>query len=182
MKRTDRKLAPSMAVNTKHMWQDSTRLADGGYAYKGEATVLWTRKTQGVTTVFLGELIGFQDRKANSVPEWMGWFTQPMERRRSASYNGNRMWHRGAGLDSTEHILEQFHATGQLPAHFEGWWTPTASIPRGGYGHIFRPDDPHVGLCATYPLMVGLPGPVDGNGDSRTCPACVAKNAEMAAV
>lgn len=182
MKRTDRHTTQSIAVNPKRMYQIETRLAAGGSVWKTVAEVLWTRENNGIRTAFLGELIGHQDWKAASATGWMDWYTQPMERLRSASYNGARHWSRGAGLDSDELILEQAWR-GELPAHFEGWWTPGASRPPGGYGHHPRVDDPRVSLCGATPLMTGVKdGPTNPDGSVRMCPVCVAKKAELAAV
>ncbi|MEE2054772.1 hypothetical protein [Nocardiopsis tropica] len=180
MKRTDRPTRKSMAVRTRLSYQIQTRLAGGGSAWLTVAEVLWARERDGVRTVFLGELRGFQEQKATSAAEWMDLYVQPMERRRSASYNGVRFWHRGAGLDSHEDILRRFHATGELPAGFEGWWTPGASQPPGGYIHEPRVDDPTVALCATNPLMLISDGPTNADGSDRMCPVCVTKKAVLA--
>ncbi|GAA1455214.1 hypothetical protein [Nocardiopsis tropica] len=181
MKRTDRPTRKSLAVRTRLSYQIQTRLAGGGSVWLTVAEVLWARERDGIRTVFLGELRGFQEQKANSAAEWMGQYTQPMERRRSASYDGTRMWHRGAGLDSHEDILEQAHR-GELPGGFEGWWTPVPAAPRGGYIHEPRVDDPTVALCATNPLMLISDGPTNADGTARLCPVCVAKKAALAAV
>lgn len=178
MKRTDRQTRRSMAVKTQLSYQIQTRLAGGGSVWKTVATVLWTRERDGIRTVYLGELIGHQEQKASSAAEWMGQYVQPMERHRSASYDGTRMWHRGAGLDSHERILEQAHC-GELPVGFEGWWTPGASMPPGGYGHHQRVDDPTVALCGSNPLMLGVNGPTTTDGTTRMCPVCVAKQAAL---
>lgn len=179
MKRTDRPTRKSMAVKAQLSYQIQTRLAGGGSVWKTVATVLWVRERDGVRTVLLGELIGHQEQRATSATEWMDQYTQPMERRRSASYDGTRMWHRGAGLDSHEDILEQAHR-GELPNGFEGWWTPVPAAPRGGYIHEPRTDDPTVALCATGPLMLISDGPTNADGSNRLCPVCVAKKAALA--
>ncbi|GAA0972575.1 hypothetical protein Q7689_00135 [Nocardiopsis tropica] len=180
MKRTTHRTSKSLAVKAQLNYQIQTRLKGGGSVWLTVATVLWTRERDGVRTVYLGELRGHQEQRANSATEWMGQYTQPMERRRSASYDGTRMWHRGAGLDSHEDILRRFHATGELPDGFEGWWTPGASQPPGGYIHEPRVDDPTVALCGTTPLMLISDGPTNADGTDRMCPVCVAKQAALA--
>jgi len=180
MKRTDRQARRSMAVKTQLSYQIQTRLAGGGSVWKTVVEVLWTRKTKGITTVYLGQLIGHQDQKASSAAEWMGQYTQPMERRRFASYDGSKMRHRGAGLDSHEDILRRFHATGELPDGFEGWWAPVPAAPRGGYIHEPRADDPTVALCATNPLMRISDGPTNPDGTDRMCPECETRRAALA--
>jgi len=179
VKRTDRKLSTSMAVNTRISYQIQTRLTGGGSAWKTVTTVLWTRKNKGVTTACIGELIGHQEQKATSAVEWMDQYAQPMERRRSASYDGTRFWHRGAGLDSHEDILKQAWR-GELPASFDGWWTPVASTPPGGYIHHPRATDPLVALCASSPLMRISDGPTNPDGTDRMCPTCETRKAELA--
>lgn len=165
----------TVAVDTL-LWQFELNTSGETPVWQGETTALWTRKRNGVLTVYLGQIRGYQLQEAENVTQWMGRYTAPMERRLTSSYNGTRMWHRGAGIEREERLLRQaWH--GELPVGFIGWWTPEHTEPAGGYSHIPTAADPRVAECGGLLLVGGA-----ADGPERTCPVCAAKKEALATV
>lgn len=164
----------ALAVLPQTFWQHQIHTPAGSTIWQGNVDALWARKRNGILTVYLGGLRGFQAQQAATVTEWMDRYTNAAELLIQDRYNGTKFRHRGRGSSQTQDLLAEFHASDgrELPKGFAGWWTSKQREPAGGYLHIASTDDPQKLRCGAWtPFSSGI---VTGTEGKTPCPTCAA--------
>lgn len=180
VERKNKLILDVMAVNARPAWMhtDSGHTTSAGTTiHQANVRVIWLSKPRKKLTAYLGTVRLYQLSPFTTAAEALTACVQPIDRIIESRYDGEVFWHRGCGLDETEALLKQLYEDRVIPSDYVGFWAPGPIEPRGGFGHISTPDDPHISLCDSWLPFASSPDISATSG--KTCPVCVSRHAAL---